>query len=133
MAHANLHMAAGMALGTALTMYPVARAWVTRAPLARPVGRMLLAAYGLGIWALIPNLISAAGGPASIHHAFWSNIFLGHALIDRRKDGGLLIGELVMVAVLFFQFSVLLLALRRTPRARDASRPPASSRPAPPP
>ena len=114
MAHANLHMAAGMALGTAATFYPVARAWVTRAPLARPVGRMLLAAYALGIWALVPNLVSAAGGPASIHHAFVSNIFLGHAVIDRRKDGGLLIGELVMVAVLLFQFTVLLLALRRT-------------------
>jgi hypothetical protein len=118
MAHANLHMAAGMALGTAVTLYPVARAWMSRAPLARPVGRMLLAAYALGIWALVPNLVSAAGGPASIHHAVWSNIFLGHAVIDRRKDGGLLIGELVMVAVLLFQFTVLLLALRRTPPGR---------------
>lgn len=131
MAHANLHMAAGMVLGTAVTLYPVARAWVTRAPLARPVGRMLLAAYALGVWALVPNLVSAAGGPASLHHAFWSNIFLGHAAIDRRKDGGLLIGELVMVAVLFFQFTVLLLALRRTPPARAGSRSTGSSPPAP--
>jgi hypothetical protein len=116
MAHANLHMAAGMALGTAITAIPVARAWLARAPLARPVGRMLIVAYALGIWALLPNLISAAGGPASIHHAVWANIFLGHALIDRKKDGGLLIGELVLVAILIFQYLTLLLALARTPR-----------------
>lgn len=113
MAHANLHMAAGMTLGTALTVLPVARAWLARAPLARPVGRMLVAAYALGIFALVPNLITAAGGPALVHHAWWSNLFVGHALIDRRKDGGLLIGELVMVALLVFQYALLVLALHR--------------------
>ena len=116
MAHANLHMAAGMVLGTAVTLIPVARAWLTQKPLARPIGRMLLAAYALGIWALVPNLVSAAGGPASIHHNPASNIFLLHALIDRRKDGGLLIGELAMVAVLVFQFALLVIAIARVNR-----------------
>ena len=41
-----------------------------------------------------------------------------HALIDRRNGGGLLVGELAMVAVLAFQFGVLLLALVRTPREK---------------
>jgi hypothetical protein len=115
MAHANLHMAAGMLLGTAVTIIPVARAYLSRAPLSRPVGRMLVAAYALGIWALVPNLVSAAGGPASIHHSPLSNIFILHALIDRTKDGGLLIGEALMVALLAFQYGVLLLALHRRP------------------
>jgi hypothetical protein len=133
-AHANLHMAAGMALGTALTLIPVARAWLGGGPLARPVGRMLVAAYALGVWALIPNLVSAAGGPAGIHHWFASNIFVGHALIDRKKDGGLLIGEVVMVAVLVFQYAVLVLALvRASRRGRGASRSSASGPSAPPP
>ena len=120
MAHANLHMAAGMVLGTAVTLIPVARAWLTQKPLARPIGRMLLAAYALGIWALVPNLVSAAGGPAGIHHNPASNIFLAHALIDARKDGGLLIGELAMVAVLVFQFTLLVVAIAR---ASSISRP----------
>lgn len=118
MAHANLHMAAGMVIGTAATLVPVARAWLSRQPLARPVGRMLVAAYALGVWALMPNLISAAGGPASIHHNPASNIFLFHALVDAHKDGGLLIGELAMVAVLVFQFTLLVAAIARArPRA----------------
>lgn len=116
MAHANLHMAAGMALGTALTLIPVARATLTGAPLARPVGRMLLAAYVLGVWALVPNLVTAAGGPGGIHSAVWANLFVGHAIIDRKKDGGLLIGELVMVAVLVFQYALLIFAILRARR-----------------
>jgi hypothetical protein len=109
-------MAAGMALGTALTLLPVARATLTRAPLARPLGRMLLAAYALGIWALVPNLITAAGGPGGIHTAVWANLFVFHAAIDRKKAGGLLIGELVMVAILVFQYALLIFALHRTRR-----------------
>jgi hypothetical protein len=113
-------MAAGMVIGTAATLIPVARAWLARNPLARPVGRMLLAAYALGVWALVPNLVSAAGGPAGIHHNPASNIFLLHALIDQRKDGGLLIGELVMVAVLVFQFTLLVAAIARAGVKRQA-------------
>jgi hypothetical protein len=112
-AHANFHMAAGMAIGTAVTVIPVARAWLAQAPLARPVGRMLVAAYALGVWALVPNLITSAGGPAGIHHHPVANVFVGHALIDRREGGGLLIGELGMVAVLVFQFALLVAAIAR--------------------
>lgn len=118
MAHANLHMAAGMAIGTALTLLPVARATFSGAPLARPIGRMLIAAYALGVWALVPNLVTAAGGPGGIHTAIWANLFVGHAIIDRKKDGGLLIGELVMVAILIFQYALLVFAIQRSKRRR---------------
>lgn len=131
MAHANLHMAAGMVVGTAVTLLPVARAWLGGTPLARPIGRMLVAAYVVGVWALVPNLVTAAGGPAAIHDAVWANVFVGHAVIDRKEGGGLLIGEAVMVAMLAFQYAVLVLALvTAARRARGASRSSGSSRPA---
>lgn len=121
MAHANLHMAAGMAAATAVMVWPVVRAWRGEAALARPVARMLLASYGLGLWALVPNLVTSAGFSPSIHNAWWANIFLGHALIDRRNDGGLLVGELVMVAVLVFHYVVLMAAIARARRRRDTA------------
>ena len=117
MAHANLHMALGMAVGTAATLAPVARAWLAGAPMARPVGRMLVAAYALGVWALVPNLVTSAGGPPGIHHAAWANLFVGHALVDRKDQGGLLVGELVLVALLVSQYVLILLAILRA-RAR---------------
>jgi hypothetical protein len=106
-------MAAGMAMGTAITLLPVARAWLARAPLTRPVGRMLVAAYALGVWALVPNLVTAAGGPAAIHHNPVANVFVGHALIDRREGGGLLSGAAGLVAILMFQFALLVAAIAR--------------------
>jgi hypothetical protein len=119
MAHANLHMAAGMATATAVMVWPVLRAWRKQAPLARPVAWMLLSSYALGLWALVPNLATSAGLPASIHHVWWANVFLGHALIDRRNHGGLLVGELVMVMILAFQYVVLVAAMARARRRRD--------------
>ncbi len=117
MAHANLHMAVGMMIGSAATILPVARAWLGRKPLARPVGRMLVAAYALGVWALVPNLVTAAGGPVAVHTASWANVFVGHAVIDARKDGGLLIGELILVVVLGFQYTLLVAAIHRARRS----------------
>jgi hypothetical protein len=121
MAHANLHMAAGMAVATAVMVWPVVTAWRSEAPLARPVARLLLSSYVLGLWALIPNLATSAGFSPSIHRAGWANVFLGHAWIDERNDGGLLIGELVMVAIFAFHYGVLVLALARARRLRDAA------------
>jgi hypothetical protein len=50
-AHANFHIAAGIAVGTALTALPVLRAWRGERPLARPIARLLLVSYGLAFWA----------------------------------------------------------------------------------
>jgi hypothetical protein len=122
MAHANLHMAAGMAAATAVMVWPVLKAWRAEAPLARPVAWMLLSSYALGLWAIVPNLVTSAGLPAGIHQAWWANVFLGHALIDRRNDGGLLVGELVMVAVLAFHYATLVAAMARARKRRDAAR-----------
>lgn len=127
MAHANLHMAAGMAAATAVTLWPVLSAWRRRAPIARPVGRMLLASYALGAWALVPNLLTSLGLPGSVHRAWWANVFLGHAAIDLRNDGGLLVGELVIVAIVALHFAVLVLGIWRARPPGGA--PPASGQP----
>jgi hypothetical protein len=120
MAHANFHLAAGIAVGTAVTALPVARAWLASRPVSRPIARMLVASYALGFWAVIPNAITTLGGPASVHHAWWSNVFLGHAAIDRQVEQGLLIGELGIAAAFVAHYALVLLALWR---ARRLSRP----------
>ncbi|MEZ4359972.1 MAG: hypothetical protein R3B48_07325 [Kofleriaceae bacterium] len=116
MAHANLHVAAGLALATALTSWPVARAWLAGAPLARPLGRLLLVSYALGAWAVMPNLATRLGADPAIHHAPWANVFVGHALIDARTRGGLLIGELAIVAILVLHYAAIVAALARAER-----------------
>lgn len=113
MAHANFHMAAGLALATVATAWPVVRGWLRRQDLARPLARMLLASYALGAWAVVPNLLTSLGLSPQVHRAPWANVFLGHALIDLRYDGGLLVGELLMVVVFAAHFAALVAAIGR--------------------
>ena len=103
MAHANLHLAVGLGVGAAALALPVARA----------LGRMWLAALAVGAWALVPNLVSAAGLTSGLHHAWWGDVFVFHRAIDRRVEGGLLIGELLLVAQLVAHYLILIVALAR--------------------
>lgn len=118
MAHANFHLAAGMAVGAAVALWPVARALLDDRPIARPLARMWLLSIAVGVWALVPNLVSAAGLTASLHRARWADVFVLHRAIDVRVDGGLLIGELGLVAQLVFHYALLMFALRRAQRRK---------------
>ena len=72
-----------------------------------------LAALAVGAWALVPNLVSAAGLTSGLHHAWWGDVFVLHRAIDRRVEGGLLIGELLLVAQLVAHYLILIVALAR--------------------
>jgi hypothetical protein len=124
-AHANFHIAAGIAVGTAATALPVLRAWHAGRPVARPIARLLVASYALGFWAVVPAALTTLGAPAAVHHAWWADVFLLHAQIDRRIERGLLIGELAIAAAFVAHYLLVLVALRRarrqTPSLRSAS------------
>jgi hypothetical protein len=119
MAHSNLHMAAGMLVGTAVTAPQLLSAWRAHRPLARPLGLLLVATYAAGVFALLPSLIGLAIASPTIHDAWWADLFILHRTIDRRSHGGLLIGELVIAACFVGQYLLLLLALRRASVSRD--------------
>ncbi len=118
MAHANFHLAVGLAVGAAALAVPVVRALVARRPVARPLGRMWLAALAVGAWALVPNLVSAAGITPALHRAWWGDVFVFHRTIDARVSGGLLIGELALVAQLVGHYTILVVALARSSNRR---------------
>lgn len=118
MAHANFHLAVGMMVGAAPLAVPVVRALAARRPVARALGRMWLAALAVGAWALVPNLVSAAGLTASLHRAWWADVFVLHRAIDGRIHGGLLIGELALVAQLVAHYAILVVALARRSNPR---------------
>jgi hypothetical protein len=122
MAHVNLHLAVGRAAGGAITAVPVARAWAAGRPLTSPVIRTIAASFALAFWAAAPNGVTSLGGPAEIHRAWWANVFLGHAAIDARIDGGKLLGELAFAAYLVALYLLVLLAILRA-RRRGATSP----------
>jgi hypothetical protein len=115
-AHTNLHLALGVGVGTAVAVIPVARAWLAGRPLARPIAVMLIASYGLGLWAIAPNLAAKAG--VHLAGARWADVFVLHTTLDRRIDGGLLLGELALCAALVSHYGLIIAALIRARRGR---------------
>lgn len=116
MAHANFHIATGVIVGTAITAAPLVRAWTAGRPVAAPIKRMLIVSYALGFWAVVPTALTTLGAGGHVHHAWWANVFVAHAAIDRRFDEGLLIGELAIAAAFVAQYLLVLVALRRARR-----------------
>lgn len=122
MAHANFHVALGVGLGTALLMPRIALAWLRREPLARSVGLMLLVAYGLGFWAIVPNLFGITGVTGALHTHALSDVFVLHRSIDlRSEDGGLMMGELALGALLVVHYLVIVAAVLRVSTTRPSS------------
>ena len=113
MAHVNFHIAEGLGLGAALGIIPLARAWLADRPLSPPILRLALLSFALAAWAIVPQVLTTLGAPASVHTASWANLFLGHAIVDRRIDGGLLIGEVLIAAWLVGLYLLILVSLRR--------------------
>jgi hypothetical protein len=115
-AHVNFHIAEGLGLGAALGAVPLARAWLAGRPLAMPILRVALLSFALAGWAIVPQVLTTLGSYPSVHTAPWANLFLGHAVIDRRVDGGLLVGELIIAAWLVGLYALILLAIVRARR-----------------
>lgn len=116
MAQSTLHFAAGMAIGTAAALPSLAAAWRNGRPLAAPFLRWFLCAYGIGAFAIVPNLLRRWGCSPERCESVWMNLFLLHPLIDRAIDRHILIGELAVTGLFCAQYGLLLLAIRHTMR-----------------
>jgi hypothetical protein len=120
-AHVNIHLALGIAAGTAGTMIPVARAWFAGRPLARPIAVMIGISYALGLWAIAPNILTKLG--VHVAGAAWADIFVLHTSVDRALRGGLLVGEVAIATAFVFHYAVIIAALVRVTRRSGASSP----------
>ena len=116
MAQSTLHFALGMIAGTAMSFPPLLRARLAGAKLSRHFTGWFLLAYGLGIYAIVPSLLRRAGVPDAVCDGWWMNLFLFHPLLDRLKDGGILLGEILVASGFILQYSLLLAAISRCHR-----------------
>jgi hypothetical protein len=131
MAHTALHLAVGLGLGMALAAPALGRAWRDAAahrpgahtPLSRPLARLLAGSWGLGLFAIIPNVLRAMAMPEWFCSGWWMNLFLLHPLLDGWVSGGTVIGGFLLVAALSSQYGLLLLAIAHTRRHRRLSAP----------
>lgn len=124
MAHATLHFAVGMAVGSAIAVPPLLAAWVRGRPLAAPFARWFAISYAVGTYAVAPGLLRRAGVPDCICDHPGMNVFLLYPWINDVKPGAVTMGPLVLGAFLGAQYGLLVLALAwtRYRRVRDAAR-----------
>ena len=111
MAHVLLHYSLGVACVTLPTLPALIQQCRTGRPVARWLGRRLVLAHVLGLFATIPGGLPAIGIPVSWCTGWWMNIFLFHSLLDRLKPGGALIAELSTVVLFGLQYALVLYAL----------------------
>jgi hypothetical protein len=109
-----MHFAIGLAAGTAVYLPSVVKALRVNDKLAPAFGKWIGTSWALALFAAVPNLLRGLGLPDSFCSGWWMNVFFFHALIDRFKPGGALIGELGIAACMTLQYGLLLVALYRT-------------------
>lgn len=111
MAHVLLHYSLGVACVTVPTIPVLIQQCRTGRSVARWLGRRLLLAHLLGLFATIPGGLPVIGIPVTWCTGWWMNIFLFHNLMDRLKPGGALIAEMSTVALFGLQYALVLYAL----------------------
>ncbi len=114
MAQSTVHVAVGVAAGTLLALPAVWRAWRQRGRLARPIGRGLILAYGLGLFAVLPAILQRLGAGGAWTGAWWATIFIGFPLLRRLGLPSIVLGELLLALLFGLHYGVILLAIRRT-------------------
>ena len=111
-----LHFGIGVLVGTVAYSPFLVRAWRRRELLSPCLLRLGLLSLGLGMWAVVPNLLRAAGLPAAFCTGWPMNLFMFHHLIDKLHPGGALLGELLVMGCFALQYVLVLVALARVRR-----------------
>ena len=117
MAHSLLHFAIGITIGTAVSTPLIIlklRFYDPRDPMNRIavyILKWIIITFGIGLFAIIPNLLRRLGCPEFICGNSWMNFFLFHHFIDQIKKGGMLIGQILIFACFILQYMLIIIAL----------------------
>jgi hypothetical protein len=118
MAQSTLHFAFGMAVGSVWALPALWKVWWQRIPISRTIGRWLLLAYGLGLYASLPSILRRLSNGADWTTGSWTNLFLFYGLIERLDAPSIALGELAIAACFGAQYALILLAIRRAKQAK---------------
>ena len=122
MAHTALHFSLGVVIASAVMLPAVGKAWRGGTAVARVIARWLVAAYTLGIYAVIPSLLGWIGLPAACCGGWWMNAFLLHPLLNRWVTGGMIAAGAAIVVCFGAPYLVLLAAVWRARTFEDSMR-----------
>lgn len=114
MADRSLHFGFGMVLGVLVVVPRLVRSWRSGEMVSRDLSRLLVVSCGLGVLAIVPNLLHKAGCSITFCSGWWMNVFVGHHLLGKLKPGGgALIGQILITACFSMQYVLVFAALIR--------------------
>lgn len=111
MAHVLLHYSLGVAVVTLPALGGLVGLLRERKNVATWLGKRLLAAHAIGLFAALPGLLPAMGISEPWCQGWWMNLFLFHPLIDQFKSGGALLAELAILALFALHYAMVLVAI----------------------
>ena len=112
-AHITFHFALGMILATILVAPRLIGAWRRNKPMNTLLALWTILSLALGAFAVFPSILHRLGAPDCVLDAAWANLFLLFPWINRSVSGGMLIGQLLIVALFATQYFAILLAIFR--------------------
>jgi hypothetical protein len=119
MAHVTLHFSLAAAAASLVLMPRLRRTWQAREPMSGLLGRWLLAAYALGVYASVPSLLRQAGLADAWCDGWWMNVFFFYPSIKRVFPvGGAPLGGAALGALFVLHYGTLLIAIAHAARAR---------------
>jgi hypothetical protein len=113
MADRSLHLALGLAIGTMIFIPKIICLWRGGRSIYMAIAQLLIASYGLGFLAVVPNILRRIGVPASVCNVWWMNVFVLNPALDRFRPGGYLIGGLLVAGIFALHYCLLVCAIRR--------------------
>jgi hypothetical protein len=119
MADSSLHFALGYGFGTALSIAPLLKRLKPPRRLSGAALRWIGISFGLGVFAIVPNLLRRTGVPEPVCSGAWTVVFFLHPLVDRLESGGRLIGQMGILSCFAAQYILLLAAIRLRIKAPD--------------
>lgn len=108
MAHAALNLGVGILAGT---VWGWGRARQKGQAPSRALGALLLRAYGLGLWALIPSLLRCIGLSVRVTGHPLMNLFFLHPILDRWQKSDTAVAALLLTGLFALHYVILVRAV----------------------
>ena len=114
MADRAIHFGVGITLGLLIALPRLYRDLKSGNMLAPAFARLLAISCGVGLLAVVPNVLHRMGCSSAFCSGWWMNIFVAHHLIGQlRPGGGALIGQVLIVLCFSSQYALMFAALLR--------------------
>jgi len=102
-----------MLVGSAYMLPRLWRKWKQSAPLSKTIGVWIIISGVLGLYATLPGMLRRLTATGEWATAWWTNIFLFYAMIEKLSLPSIALGELCAASIFATQYALILYSIQR--------------------